>query len=176
MIVVAVFIVTVYLAVVILTIRSHQVDSFQVDSSQVDSFQARCRCEWLKLHVDKTPRHQPELIAVFKDRLNVHFKSVSHALTCIMAADSSASTTVTIESTAVTMATSTRPARTTIVVRTDGGPDDAIEAAVAASRNASTEEVLIHLQHREHPLKTLLKMVMRLWRRVIVGPPQTVEV
>ena len=113
---------------------------------------------------------------MFKDRLNVHFKSVSHALTCIMAADSSASTTVTIESTAVTMATSTRPARTTIVLRTDGGPDDAFEAAVAASRNASTEEVLIHLHHREHPLKTLLKMVMRLWRRVIVGPPQTVEV
>ena len=31
-------------------------------------------CEWLKLQVDKTPRTQPELIAVFKDRLSAHFE------------------------------------------------------------------------------------------------------
>ena len=31
-------------------------------------------CEWLKLQIDKTPRGQPELMTVFKDRLADHFQ------------------------------------------------------------------------------------------------------
>ena len=35
----------------------------------------RCAlCEWLKLQIDKTPRSQPELMTLFKDRLCSHFQ------------------------------------------------------------------------------------------------------
>ena len=34
----------------------------------------RCAlCEWLKLQIDRTPRNQPELLSILKDRLSSHF-------------------------------------------------------------------------------------------------------